>query len=1257
MLPRVYRSGTAKTESAPENRERGGLPLPEPKDEDTTAPQFRLVPSRWLVIRRLHPGTAFPEDSGIPELQAWVVESDRRYEIQNLGPEVDLQTDVSPFVEVTHGTEVNIGEQAEIFIGRKTLAEDWVEDPNAPRVSLSLLNGGNILFADYQPHNTNVFSIIDNFSYKVSGKTHYLDRAKASYYVIGWHPDNKDDPFNSPQPTRAERLDACLMTFKDMATGDVPTWLKSKESTRVLCHGAMYNVEWDLEKKPKAPADEHCHHLNTNIPVAVGTSPLDSLLAYVHAHKDGGGDKDVEDLIASLIHIQTLLIEQDDGVDPQKQAEDLLYNYNYDEISGGTHFYLAGSDDLGQPAKPPTKQVMDDLAELNREQYKFDSLQRTAKRVQWELFAWWWKYVCDSKNDMQDSKADYRRTAEEYTVRLRALRDEASALEENIKTLRGKKLPTKQGEPCAKPGVLPSFFEQRDPTLLVGGIGSGWPYDYLDKLKVRLDTEITTWKPSEAQVSLAGDGFDWTIPGNKIVGKLPKELQKTAKLLVAEFFDLMPGNNKPAEDEKKNFPQFHDQGWNPGKDAKSPWRDRWGGAQPWFPLFLEWEVEYTNVPITNWSLEERATRDGETKKLRYGIRPDIDLTKPENLMDDRRTLSGRVLILPQPNFSLKAKIEQLFDSTPAPILEEVLPFEKRVKLRNELYKLTFLSSPLAGLRDHLLTMAQGTHIKPNVRRTGEKLVPIKAAMDEQAGFGKEQFEFVGTETDLTPYGTLVQFYKTKFSAFKPATHGQFNFTKLNIIDKFGQAIHAIDPRWSVDPPPPIYPCISEFYAPQLLSKEPRPPPAPPAPSGDIANTVRLQLPGLNEYIQLPPHINQQARLNGTFVKRHKDGKSWVPQTEWENPIWGWIVINYPQYAIQVFQPDGTFFREARVGGPSNAATGEKWLPFDQPDKPQSTQQLDHLLECLKSPEYLKSFVNMINDALMHSAPAPSAYSQFLSSIVGKPLALVNMGFSLELAAEEHTNQSTRNETPQDWWLLEGKGREHTYKFQVKLGDKKRTYDGLVGYFNTLGDQKDGNDLKLDELYTFFLGREPEKATAPLIKINKTNYPTVRPYFIRPDKISSEEIERKRNEALITFGAIVDPFTPVHCYSGLLPTRALQLPSWTWQEALSRMTAFFHMGPLVVTQDVPPYDGKYKLKSDYKLRTAETIPGSEFKIPALAAADWNWLQPYMPATGDDAGRTVFCPLALGGTDSRPKFENGPYTATEGYLQLKKPIVRE
>lgn len=1245
MIPRTYRAGTASTNSAPDTQ-RGGKGLRAPKNENTdrSAPDFVPVPQRWLVIRRIDPATVKPEGAQIPEVQAWVIESDRRRSIDNLDYDVDLQVDVSPFVFPSD--IINIEQQAEVFIGLKQDAKDWTEDVDKKydRVPLSLLNSANHLFADYQPHNSNVFSMVDNFEYQEGDQTMYLTNATASYYVIGWHSSPEQDlfyidPQTTDKTTLGDRLAACQMTFTDNTTPDVSAWLKSPESAHLLCHGAMYNVQWDSLTKPKTPADDHSAHLNSKMPVAVGTTPLDSLLAFITAHKDTDTGL-IHDLEEDILRIQSLLLAQDDGVEAQREAIDMLYNYNYDRTDCGKHYYIAGTESGGKPVQPKPDDITK-LARLNQVQFALDLNDRTVRRLRWDMFSWWWRFVSDGQNKDPSTRGQYRKRADDLTQRIANLQSERGGLQNDVNDLLLQL-------PQAKPGVLPSVYQQRDPTLLVGGIEAGWPHDYLDKLRVRLDSEVVSAGAPplpEPFPEVWGKFLDETVP------KLPGVLQGAARAIMEESVALRPGGVQevPAG---QVLPLYHDQGWNPDKKEDAPWRDRWEGVQPWFPLFLEWEAEYTHIPYKYWSLEEQTSRQSAATKLRYGIKEDVVLSKLG--INDKRTVSGRVLILPQPNFSLKSKIDQLFSNTPPDILEKYLPKEKRDELQNQLYKLSFLSSPLAGLTDHLLTLVQGSHIKPNKRPPGEKPQPIDAAVavGKDVGFGKPQLELIDKESDLTPYGTLVQFLDDKFCAFKPATHGQFRFTKLNIIDKFGQAIHAIDPTPAYEGPPPLYPCISEFYACQLVKG-----------SSNVANTVVEDKAGLCEFIQLPPQINQFSRLNSAFVMHDPAGGGayWRPVTEWENPIWGWIVINYAEYGIQIFLEDGTFYREVRIGGPDGVTTEPSWLPFAPPTEGANTAQLDLLIAKLGDRTYLQAFIDMINKALANAPAAPNAYAEFLNSVVGKPLALVNMGWSLELEVDAYENQSTWNTKDPELWLIpdeSGQTQHNLYNFHVKLGDKDRVYDGLVGYFNTAEKPVPGNELDLDNLYTYFDSDAKPVDKNPLRIIDKTDYPTFQPFWVRPDSTPPEQIITTRNKNLSAFGAIVDPFTPVHGYSSFLPTETLTLPSWTWQGAMNKMTAFFHMGPVMVTQDVPDYQKKYKLTADYDLTKPDmVVPGSAVAIPALGVADWDWLQPYIdPEETVNDGR-VYTPLGVGKLDNRPRFEKAPYTAIEGYFQLKKPIVRQ
>ncbi|KAF4472341.1 hypothetical protein FALBO_751, partial [Fusarium albosuccineum] len=312
---------------------------------------------------------------------------------------------------------------------------------------------------------------------------------------------------------------------------------------------------------------------------------------------------------------------------------------------------------------------------------------------------------------------------------------------------------------------------------------------------------------------------------------------------------------------------------------------------------------------------------------------------------------------------------------------------------------------------------------------------------------------INSNSALTLYAALVNFTDSEHCPFKPVTHGQFRFRKFNVIDKFGQSLMPIDQKPRVAGPPPIYPCISNFYAPQEVTVDGK----------KYANTVIQDNSEQCEFLQLPPQINQPARINAKFVRRIADdpigsphgSTTWRPVTEWESPIWGWVITNYADYGIQIFLPDGTFYYEVRVGGPLGTLQSLKWLPFSpDPDAQPTpdTRELDALISKLVNPKYLLGFWNIITTAQQKLPPAPGAYAQFLNSIIGKPLTLVNTGWSIELSRPPLKIQSTQSKVVDPKrTLLNPSGPDNKtpyYKLQLRLRNKEAGYDRLISYFDT-----------------------------------------------------------------------------------------------------------------------------------------------------------------------------------------------------------------
>lgn len=1275
VMPRFYRTGTAATESASdqhtEERRAKGLGTTPPKDKkDYSVPAFRALPNRWLVIRKLDPNSIEPKKAKIKTVDAWVVESDRVRSIDN--PDLndkDLQVDISPYITTNNESVGNIklARQAEIFIGYKEPAETWKEldvDSTSPeskpeRVDLTAISSSNQLFLDYQPHCSNVFSTVDAFDCTVDGSPSQLTSAKADYYVIGWHSDAAKGPLGDLKPesglSRRNRLNALEMELQGKDEAEIIKWLDLKSPGHSLCHGAMYNVVWNRAKRPdNVPANKASEHLLDAMPVTVGTTPIDSLLAYIDSHQQhADSDEEAQKRLEKDIHLLgPLLRAQDEGVTAHRAAVDEVQNWNFARESGGSHWHLQSKE--GEKVKKPSDDEIEKLEQLNNAQRVLDTTNRQLLQMRWTMFSYWWRYFSATPKSKPQWPLD------RFTRRFDDLQNIVREQNALIQTL----LPLFPQTP--QQGVLPEFSEPRDPTLLVGGIKDGWPDDYLKKLKVRLDCQFVKM-----------DGELDTAPYG--IAVLPAEVQGTAERLVREFIKLSDQSFKPPESELP--PLYHDRGLH-GEKGKDPLRDQWNNTQPWAPLFLEWGTEYFHIPWEDWDMIKDC-KDEIDPQWRLGIAPGVDLLHPP--INDSRPLSGRILLLPQPTFSLQTAIDQLFNSVSPETLKKYLNEEEQKIVRKDTWQLPFLSAPLSGFNDHLKTMVQGTHIKPNARYprdAGYKEEGVRPIHEAASGpFKNKHLKIIDIYSEVTPYGSYLTNSAGVLNSdadpqmkrpypFKPVAHGQFRFSKLNIIDKFGQVINAIDARYGHEEEQAVYPHLSSYYEPQKFNNK--------------ANIVRDQTPGHVEFAQVPPSINQAARLNSTFVKhdtRHSgetkaDYSYWRPVTEWENPIWGWVVLNYVDYGIQLFLPDGTFYREVRLSSPNapkHIAASAKWLPFEPP-KEQDTAQLDNLIKLLsEKDDYLHAFLNMVNSSLEStSSTTPSAYAGFLNSLVGRPLALVNAGWSLELSTAAKTNQADsdpRTEDEPPVHLIPTLPNQKNYEFPIKLGDRDRDGDGLVGLFNLKTTKpneelKPGDELNLNTIYTYY--KDNDQSTI-LESITPKNLPKLSSFWFNPHDLKRPDNDHEKearsyahiwNNQLKVFGALIDPFLPITAFSSILPRNNLRLPEWTWQDALQKMTAFFHLGPMIVTEDVEKYRNEGKpLSSDYRLNDPAldpTIKGSAVAMPSLQTGNWAWLQPFAK---DSATDPEYKSLGLGKLDCRPKFERGPYTAIEGYLQLKQPIVRD
>jgi hypothetical protein len=1234
-LPRMYRAATSSADSTtpPTNTTTGENP--------SSSPTFRLVPNRWLVIRKIISSTP----SMAPPLTAWVIESDRMWNISDLGPDVDLETDVTPFVSYVSGDESNpdvLNKQASVYIGAKYPLASWTEQgSNVPRVPLTVMNSSNFCFADNTIHNPNVFSMVDNFEYTdAEGNVEHYTEANCSYTVIGWHSSAADDPLG-PDGVQGMLSDRLKILFCQLAAGLTSNLASNTLPMRLICYGTILKVQYSRDTKPNTPSDQFAQLFTDDVqmePVSIGTTALDSVLTFLQAHSAnedailGAGSTAVaKDILA----LSQLLYDTEDTYDSGVKAADLIFTYNFTASNGGNAWHYSGKAGPGQPpAQPGTVSIdgsglspLDYLNKLNDLQLQLDAANRKLQLVQWSIFALWWKYVADPNNS--DSAA-----IASYTAQLTGLRSVASRLDilvndptngllERINLILRRHqsghfgpvfLPKVQATSIA----LPPFYQRKDPTICIAGMDSGWPTQYTGIIPVEVDWALNSagaqtmeQTPSTALTPLMTPG---AISDSQILAAVKDVIEYAVLSTTDHSFDI---------------------GFK-----------TWTG-QPWVPLYIEWEATYFHIPFEKWGVEIlNSPVSNNHDQVRYGIK-EILYNDPQST-SDQRTVSGRIILTPQPTVNLQALVAQVLGTAGVAQPTDISAGDLVTKIG----QLMMVSSELTGLTDNLITLADGTHVQPNLHLPGEtSITPLAAAVAAAAGIGMTEADLtlIGDQSASTPFGSLVDFRKYTKDPFKPVTHGQFRFTKLNIIDKFGQVISGIqipgEPRVpSSDLPASIHPCLGDQVCPSLIPKTSNLNTVTALTSAD-AHLPNPDLPGgypLCPYVQLTPAINQSARINAEFVEPVTDSngtfQSWKTTNDWDEPVWAWVVVNYADYGLQFFLPNGTFYVEMSLGGPSGDIQSPKWLPFDPPTNssvpvPPQLDQLIGQMTGTDGPVYLKSFWDMITQAIENMPYAPADYSAYASSIVGKPLALVNVGFSLQLATPPLVTQSTLTPTSKT-----DSPDLTSYKFPVKIGDADRPFDGVLGYWDT--DNGTTGTTDWTKLYTYFPTINPPATVGdPRTLIETSNFPTLSPFFVEPDaSLINNSYSATLAQKLQIKTVLLDPYTALHVYSGILPIKELQLPAWTVQTALKTMSkfnlssrplpyecesltvstsgAFFHLGPCFLTKDVPTtYDSSQPLVADSWVSTQQQLTTSpetaQIRLPLRSGKKgrWNWLQPY------------------------------------------------
>ena len=690
----------------------------------------------------------------------------------------------------------------------------------------------------------------------------YYTEAVVSYTVMGYHVTNNADPLyvaTTLGQNLNERIAACGLKVDPLSSVLDPDY---PANMRTLCYGNMLNIIWlcppidgtnpfACPNRMAYPADTLQQSFQKTHPVSVGTNALDALFAWLRS-TETGSEMTTDEIRRNLMKLQTLILDINDDIDSQLQAEDLLATNNF--IPGPNevcwHFQAPNAVPGSTQSIIPTDDQAAKLRQLNVAQAQLNALNRACDQARAQLWATFWTYMADRSNGTANQQEQRLTNA---SLKIGALRSQISddmtgaapsisSLTQTVDQLTGVL-------GLLQAGTQQRFYTQRDPTLLVAGLQSQWPTDWDQNTTVRLNPASNqNPNPNTFQLPIF-DPDVWQ-------GKVPLLFQQPMTDLISE--SVFGANDYQIF---KSAPYFGVQ-------------DRYEGQQGWFPLFVEWEVEYYHIPFELWEFGPQ----GPEARVGYSLKSEATVAT-ENIQGDFRILTGRCPLLPQTGAVLESTLKQVFSKINpneqfGPDGKTPMTEVQKVELLNAARTLDFSATSMSGLTDQLLTQMQGSHVTP-LTNGPNGLEVVQDALDVGKDLEMTQADFLMMQgqTTITPFASLIDIPAdhTKYTLFKPCIHGQFRFTKLNVVDKFGQVVRGIesmsDVSKSIGPTPTaLFPCLGDSY-----SVEPNP-------DNVTANVVLPRTDSLCNFVQLPPSINQNARVNAAFVS--PDPPQWRQLDEW-----------------------------------------------------------------------------------------------------------------------------------------------------------------------------------------------------------------------------------------------------------------------------------------------------------------------------------------------------------------------------------------
>ncbi|MDQ0896366.1 MULTISPECIES: hypothetical protein [unclassified Paenibacillus] len=382
--------------------------------------EFRTVPNRWLVVRKIlgsdNPGTSY-----------WIVESNAIHRFEDAG---------SPWSEHAR-------------IGLTIPSTEWGDGRWGVNYlnELTIMGPGDHTFAIFQPNCKDVFSMVDPLD--------RINEAEINYLIIGWYANSDQDPLNEIRTVNELKN---RLSELDWEVGDNPPL-----TNQTFVYGQVKGIAWNRNNTSSSNPLQIPHL------VSIGLTSADALNELLGAFTEDDDILAPSNLLESHMYNLLRSFEDPDGAD---SLDDHIHQTGFEGIPGGWIWSWSyrenengtgnGMNVLPDPSRDSADRA---VSELNKAKMKLDQKGRYVRNMRQEVYDVWWKWDGDISHDGELLS---------YGARLRG---ELDTYPGQSRTVWGmyqqfhSQYPDKQLIPVN----LSRFWRPQDPAVLITGIKQTLP--------------------------------------------------------------------------------------------------------------------------------------------------------------------------------------------------------------------------------------------------------------------------------------------------------------------------------------------------------------------------------------------------------------------------------------------------------------------------------------------------------------------------------------------------------------------------------------------------------------------------------------------------------------------------------------------------------------------------------------------------------------------------------------------------------------